>query len=87
MNALKYCTDNNDTVDLLITDVVMPELSGVELRDKILEVRPGVKVLFISGYAGDIIAHHGVLGEGINFIRKPFSISDLAMAVQNAMQR
>ena len=84
-NALKYCEDNQP-VDLLITDVVMPELSGSELRDKILKIRPGIKVLFISGYARDIIAHHGVLEEGINFIRKPFSMSDLAMAVQNALQ-
>ncbi len=85
-NALKYCTGSSP-VDLLITDVVMPEMSGAELRDKIVKIRPDIKVLFISGYAGDVIAHHGVLDQGINFIRKPFSMSDLAKAVQNAMQR
>jgi CheY-like chemotaxis protein len=85
-NALEYCMEDKP-VDLLITDVVMPEMSGAALRDKILEIRPMIKVLFISGYAGDIIAHHGVLDEGVNFIRKPFSMSDLASAVQDAMQR
>lgn len=86
MKALKYCQENQP-FDLLITDVVMPEMSGAELRDKVLKIKPGIKVLFISGYPGDVIAHHGVLDEGINFIRKPFSMSDLAMAVQNAIQR
>jgi two-component system, cell cycle sensor histidine kinase and response regulator CckA len=84
--ALEYCKKCGTAMDLLITDVVMPELSGAELRDKILKLLPGIKVLFISGYAGDIIAHHGVLDEGINFIRKPFSMSDLATAVRNVMQ-
>jgi two-component system, cell cycle sensor histidine kinase and response regulator CckA len=87
MEALEYCEKCGAAVDLMITDVVMPELSGAELRDKILKMLPGIKVLFISGYAGDIIAHHGVLDQGINFIRKPFSMSDLATAVRNVMQQ
>jgi two-component system cell cycle sensor histidine kinase/response regulator CckA len=86
MEALKYCENTKMTIDLLVTDVVMPELSGAELRDKILAIRPEMKVLFISGYAGDIIAHHGVLDEGINFIRKPFSMNELALAVRNVIQ-
>jgi len=82
-DALKYCENNGDAIDLLITDVVMPELSGAELRDRIQAFRPGLKVLFISGYASDVVAHHGILEEGVNFIRKPFSMNDLAKAVQN----
>jgi two-component system, cell cycle sensor histidine kinase and response regulator CckA len=84
--ALEYCENNYDPIDLLITDVVMPELSGAELRDKIQAMKPGLKVLFISGYASDILAHHGILDEGVNFIRKPFTMSDLAKAVQNVIQ-
>jgi two-component system, cell cycle sensor histidine kinase and response regulator CckA len=84
--ALEYCKKNRDPIDLLITDVVMPELSGVELRDRIQAMKPDLKVLFISGYASDIIAHHGILDEGVNFIRKPFTMSDLAKAVQNVIQ-
>lgn len=63
----------------------MPELSGAELRDRILKTRPGIKVLFISGYAGDVIAHHGILDEGIHFIRKPSSMNDLASAVRSVI--
>jgi len=85
ISALEYCQTNFDPIDLMITDVVMPDLSGADLRDKILAMKPGLKVLFISGYASDIIAHHGILDDGVNFIRKPFSMSDLAKAVQNVM--
>jgi two-component system cell cycle sensor histidine kinase/response regulator CckA len=86
LDAVKYFDKNSELIDLLITDAVMPELSGAELREKILEMKPGIKVLFISGYAGDIIAHHGVLDDGINLIRKPFSMNDLTMAVQNILK-
>jgi two-component system, cell cycle sensor histidine kinase and response regulator CckA len=86
LGALEFCKKNCEPIDLLITDVVMPELSGAELRDKIQEMKPGLKVLFISGYASDIIAHHGILDEGVNFIRKPFTMNDLAKAVQNVIQ-
>jgi two-component system, cell cycle sensor histidine kinase and response regulator CckA len=85
--ALEYFEKCEADIDLLITDVVMPELSGAELRDKLLKLRPEIKVLFISGYAGDIIAHHGVLDEGINFVKKPFSMNELAIAVRNVMSR
>ncbi len=86
LDALEYCKQNGAPIDLLITDVVMPEVSGAELRDRIQVMRPGMKVLFISGYASEIIAHHGILDEGVNFIRKPFSMSDLAKAVQNIIR-
>jgi two-component system, cell cycle sensor histidine kinase and response regulator CckA len=85
--ALEYFEKDNADIDLLITDVVMPELSGAELRDKLLKLRPETKVIFISGYAGDVIAHHGILDEGINFLKKPFSMNELAIAVRNVMSR
>jgi two-component system, cell cycle sensor histidine kinase and response regulator CckA len=86
LDALEYCEKNGDSIDLLITDVVMPALSGADLRDQIQTMRPGLKVLFISGYAADVIAHHGILDEGVNLIRKPFSMSDLAKTVQNIIR-
>ena len=82
---MEHCKHELDPIDLLITDVVMPELSGEELRDRVQGVSPGLKVLFISGYASDIIAHHGVLDEGVQLIRKPFSMNDLINAVQNIL--
>jgi two-component system, cell cycle sensor histidine kinase and response regulator CckA len=85
MAALEYCEKCDTAIDLLVTDVVMPELSGAELRDRLLKLRPEIKVLFISGYAGDIIAHHGILNEGTHFVQKPFSRNDLAAAVRNVM--
>ncbi len=85
LDALKHFKTEGSSIDLLITDVVMPEMSGAALRDKILEMRPETKVLFIFGYAGDIIAHHGVLDEGVNLIKKPFSMNELTLAVQTAM--
>jgi PAS domain S-box-containing protein len=72
-------------VDLLMTDVIMPERDGRELA-KLLQSRyPGMKCLFMSGYTSDVIDRHGVLEEGMHFIQKPFSISDLAVKVKTAL--
>jgi PAS domain S-box-containing protein len=68
--------------DLLITDVVMPEMNGVELRDRITALKPGIKVLFMSGYTANIIAHRGVLRDGVHFIQKPFSMRDIARKIR-----
>jgi PAS domain S-box-containing protein len=68
-------------IDLVITDVVMPELSGRELRDRLLAANPDLKVLFMSGYTSNIIALHGILEDGVHFIQKPFTMKDLAAKV------
>ena len=73
-------------VDLLLTDVVMPEMNGRELARLLLENCPGLKVLFMSGYTANVIAHHGVLDEGIHFIQKPFSVDSLAAKVREALE-
>jgi PAS domain S-box-containing protein len=72
--------------DLLITDVIMPAMSGKELSERISVLRPGNKTLFISGYPDDRIAHHGVLEEGVTFLQKPFSPTALIAKVQELLR-
>lgn len=79
--ALSLCEKEGAPIDLLLTDVVMPGMSGAELRDKIAAIRPEIKVLFMSGYTENVIAHRGVLKEGVHFIQKPFSMRDIAAKI------
>jgi two-component system cell cycle sensor histidine kinase/response regulator CckA len=81
-DALQMWESGKVPVDLLITDVVMPGMSGTQLRERFDAIRPGVKVLFMSGYTTDVIVHHGVLAEGVDFIQKPFNMKDLANKVR-----
>jgi len=71
-----------DEIHLLITDVIMPEMNGRELAEQLHTLNPELKTLFMSGYTADVIAHHGVLAEGVHFIQKPFSKQDLAAKVR-----
>jgi len=71
-----------DTIDLLLTDVVMPEINGKELYERIRKIQPQLKVLFMSGYTHNVIAEHGVLKEGIQFIQKPFTRQTLAEKIR-----
>ncbi len=72
-------------IDLLITDVILPEMNGRDLSKKLLSLRPGLKCLFMSGYTDNVIAHHGVLDAGVQFINKPFSKQDLAAKVRDVL--
>ncbi len=85
-HALSLCERKDLPIDLLMTDVVMPGMNGKELLQKANAIRPGIRVLFMSGYTANVIAHHGVLDESIKFIQKPFSIDDLAQKVQDAIR-
>jgi two-component system cell cycle sensor histidine kinase/response regulator CckA len=68
-----------------LTDVVMPEMNGRDLAKNLLSLHPQLKRVFMSGYPADIIAHHGVLDEGVYFIQKPFSMADLAGKIRGAL--
>ena len=72
-------------IDLLVTDVVMPGLNGKELADHLRMLYPGLKVLFISGYTADVIAHRGVLDPGVAFLHKPFGQEELAQKVREVL--
>ncbi len=77
--ALQAC--RQEPIDLLLTDVVMPRVSGRELADRLEKLQPGMKLLFMSGYADHVILAHGVLEAGVSFIQKPFSPEELAVKV------
>ncbi len=84
--AIGLCRNRDREIDLVMTDVVMPQMSGKELRDRILEIRPDVRVMFMSGYPSDVIARQGVVEKGVLFLQKPFTIKSLAAKVAEAME-
>jgi DNA-binding response OmpR family regulator len=83
--ALALAEQTPETIDLLLTDVVLPQLSGRQLAERLLLLRPQLRVLFMSGYTDEAIAHHGVLIPGTRFIGKPFSIAGLTCKVREAL--
>ncbi|MFH1981403.1 MAG: cache domain-containing protein [Pseudomonadota bacterium] len=72
-------------IHLLMTDVVMPEMNGLDLARRLQSVYPDLKCLFMSGYTANVIAHHGILDEGVHYIQKPFSKKDLSVKVQESL--
>jgi CheY-like chemotaxis protein len=84
-DALTIAQENGVRIDLLLTDVVMPEMSGRELVDKFAKLRPNTKVLFMSGYTDDAIVRHGVLRPGTAYLQKPFSPDTLARKVRSVL--
>ena len=85
--AISMALGYEGEIHLLITDVVMPEMNGRDLANSILSGYPNLKRLFMSGYTANVIAHHGVLDEGVNFIQKPFSREDLGINVRGALDK
>lgn len=83
--ALSLAVEHQGTIDMLITDVIMPEMNGRALRDRLVVQRPGIKVLFMSGYTANVIAHRGVIDEGVMFLQKPFSVNALAAKVRDVL--
>ncbi len=80
--AIAAAAAHRGGIHLLVSDVVMPEMNGPLLAEKIRSFHPEIKILFMSGYTENVIAHHGVLDEGVNFIQKPFSMDALAEKVR-----
>jgi two-component system sensor histidine kinase EvgS len=85
--AMALAKNNSDKIDLLITDVVMPKMSGKELAERIKAFNPNIRVLFMSGYTADVIARHGVLDRGVHFIAKPFSMASLSNEVRKVLHQ
>ncbi|MGO9415737.1 MAG: PAS domain S-box protein [Syntrophobacteraceae bacterium] len=83
--ALHLVEDHPEDIHLLITDVVMPQMHGRELAERLRVIRPNLKCLYMSGYTADAIAHRGILDEGVNFIQKPFRGDDLAAKVRQVL--
>ncbi len=87
VEAIRLAKEHNGRIDLLMTDVIMPEMNGRDLAKRIMTLYPDIKRLFTSGYTANVIAHHGVLDEGVNFIEKPFSINDLSEKVRKVLNK
>jgi YesN/AraC family two-component response regulator len=85
--ALSLAGAHSSPIHLLVTDVVMPGMNGHDLAARLVEQRPGIACLFMSGYTADVIAHRGVLEEGTHFLAKPFSRGDLARKVRELLDR
>jgi two-component system, cell cycle sensor histidine kinase and response regulator CckA len=85
-DCLEKLGELSGALDLLITDVVMPEMNGKMLYKEAAQRLPRLKVLYMSGYTADVIASQGVLDEGVNFIQKPFVPSSLAAKVRAVLE-
>lgn len=84
-DALRIAGEHEGSIDLLVTDVVMPGLNGRELFERLSKLRPGLGCLFVSGYTADVIARQGVIESGVQFLQKPFSIGDLGRKVRTVL--
>jgi PAS domain S-box-containing protein len=83
--AMETAKTHEGDIHLVITDVVMPEMNGRDLSRQIQNFYPNIKVLFMSGYTADVIAHQGVLDEGVHFLQKPFSNKDMAAKIREVL--
>jgi two-component system cell cycle sensor histidine kinase/response regulator CckA len=86
-SAIAAVETMTDELHLLITDVVMPRMNGQVLTQRLLELRPTIRVLFTSGYTANVIVHHGVLNQGVEFLPKPYSLERLARRVREVLDK
>lgn len=85
--ALKIFEEHQEQIHLMLTDVIMPQMSGRELAEEIAKRRPEVRLLYMSGYTDDAIGHHGVLEKGVNFLEKPFSPNALTRKIREVLDQ
>ncbi len=85
--ALQLCEQHTGALDLLLTDVVMPVMGGRELSERVAKLRPGLKVLFMSGYTEDAILHHRILVPGIALLQKPLTPDALLRKVRSVLDK
>jgi len=85
--ALLLCEEFKEPIHLILTDVVMPGMSGPNLVERLREIHPEMRVLYMSGYTDNAIIHHGVLKEGTNFIQKPFTLENMARKVREVLDK
>ena len=84
-DALHLSEQYKDKIDLLLTDVVMPQMGGRELAEKLIPMRPGMKILYMSGYTENAILHHRVLGPGISLLQKPITPESLLRKIREVL--
>ncbi len=85
--ALSISRSRKEEIHLLLTDVVLPGMSGGELAQRVTALMPNLKVLYMSGYTNEVLSHHGVLKSGLEFIEKPFTPEALARKVREVLDK
>ncbi|MCF8076425.1 MAG: response regulator [Desulfotignum sp.] len=85
IEAVEKAKNHSGPIDMLMTDVVMPEMNGRDLAGKITDLYPDIRLLFMSGYTANVIAHQGVLDKGVAFIQKPFSMAEMTEKVREVL--
>lgn len=85
IEAIRIAESYEGEIHLLMTDVVMPDMNGLDLANRLSSMKPNIKIVFLSGYTADIISQNGLLKDGVNLIQKPFTSKDLALKAREAL--
>jgi CheY-like chemotaxis protein len=85
--ALAVCDENRGAIHLMVTDVVMPQMSGRQVAERLAPLYPEMRVLYLSGYTDEAIGQHGLLDVAVNFLSKPFTVEVLAQKVREVLDR
>jgi DNA-binding NtrC family response regulator len=86
LDALSLVGDYSSHIDLVVTDIVMPNMSGGELAKQLSRLRPETRLIFVSGYAGKAVMDHKILDLETNFLEKPYTLSQLSARIRQALQ-